>query len=81
VPPVEADIPADGFRSEDRAFQRRIHDLLIELLASAPFDNLRVPILWLNPAERSGWAECIFNATAPLLASVAAARAGENAPR
>jgi hypothetical protein len=81
VPPVAADIPADGFRSEDRAFQKRIHDLLIELLASAPFDKLRAPLLWLDPAARSGWAESIFNAAAAFLASSAAARAGERAPR
>jgi hypothetical protein len=81
VPPVEADIPADGFRSEDRAFQRRIHDLLIELLRSAPFDNLRAPILWLDPAERNGWAGRIFNAAAPFLVSLAAARAAERTAR
>jgi AAA domain len=81
VPPVAADIPADGFRSEDRAFQRRIHDLLIELLASAPFKNLRAPILWLNPAERSVWAEQIFDAALPFLAPSATARAGESAAR
>ncbi len=81
VPPVEADIPADGFRSEDRAFQRRIHDLLIELLASPPFNNLRAPALWLDPSERSNWAESIFNAAAPFLAASAAAHAGEGAAR
>jgi hypothetical protein len=79
VPPVEADIPADGFRSEDRAFQRRIHELLIELLASAPFNNFRAPVYWLDPAERSSWAERIFTAAAPFLASSAVARASEGA--
>jgi thymidylate kinase len=81
VPPVEADIPADGFRSEDRAFQQRIHDQLIELLASEPFHNLRAPLLWLEPAQRSGWAERIFDTAAPFLALSAAARAGEAAAR
>jgi AAA domain len=81
VPPVEADIPADGFRSGDRAFQQRIHDLLIELLASAPFNNLRAPIVWLDPAERRAWAECIFNAAAPFLAPSAAAHAGDTTAR
>src|SRR5271154_2641338 len=76
VPPVETEIPADGFRSEDRAFQKRIHDLLIELLASAPFNNLRAPIVWLDPIERPTWAERIFGATVPLLASSATAREG-----
>jgi len=81
VPPVAADIPADGFRSEDRAFQQRIHDLLIELLASAPFNNLRAPILWLDSAERSGWAERIFATTAPFLAPSVAPRAGKSTAR
>ncbi len=81
VPPVEADIPADGFRSEDRAFQQRIHDLLIELLASPPFNDLRTPILWLEPAERRAWAERIFDAAAPILAPAAVARGGEGAAR
>ena len=43
VPPVEEAIPRDGFRSEDRAFQLRIHNLLIELLDSPPFNNLPAP--------------------------------------
>jgi hypothetical protein len=79
VPPIEAEIPADGFRSEDRAFQKRVHDLLVELLASAPFNNLRAPVLWLDPAERRGWAEHVFAAAVPSLAPSAAARAGESA--
>jgi AAA domain len=78
VPPIEAEIPSDGFRSEDRAFQQRIHNQLIGLLAAAPFNNLRAPVLWLDPAERRGWAEYIFAAAAPFLASSAAARAGES---
>jgi hypothetical protein len=81
VPPVEVDIPADGFRSEDRAFQHRIHDLLIDLLASAPFNNLRAPVMWLDPAKRRGWAEHIFHAAAPFLAPSAVARAGDGAAR
>src|SRR5271157_3237484 len=81
VPPVEADIPADGFRSEDRAFQKRVHDLLIELLAATPFNHLRASVLWLAPAERHTWAERILNAAAPLLAVSAGARAGGSAAR
>ena len=73
VPPVAADIPADGFRSEDRAFQRRIHELLVELLAAAPFTNLRAPVMWLDPNERQAWAERIFQAAIPLMDSAAAA--------
>ena len=76
VPPIEAEIPSDGFRSEDRAFQQRIHSQLIGLLASAPFNNLRTPVLWLDPAERRGWAEYIFAAAAPFLAPSAIAGEG-----
>jgi AAA domain len=61
VPPVENGIPSDGFRSEDRAFQARIHALLGELLASQPFQHLRAPILWLEARERRVWAERIFS--------------------
>jgi nicotinamide riboside kinase len=67
VPPVTAEIPADGFRSEDRAFQRRIHELLAELLAAAPFNNLRAPVMWLDPSGRPAWAERIFETAIPLL--------------
>ena len=81
VPPVEADIPADGFRSEDRVFQKRIHDLLVELLASAPFNHLRAPIVWLDPAERRTWAEHIFNRAASFLTPSAIAHGGEGGSR
>jgi hypothetical protein len=81
VPRIEADIPADGFRSGDRAFQQRIHDLLFELLAAAPFNHPRGPVLWLDPAARSGWAERILSAATPCLAPAAAARAGDTTPR
>jgi thymidylate kinase len=74
VPPVDAGIPSDGFRSEDRAFQERIHQLLIELLASPPFNRLRAPVLWLEAGERRVWAERIFAAAAPLVESASAAR-------
>lgn len=75
VPPVAFEIPSDGFRSEDRAFQQRIHVLLNELLAAPPFDNMRASILWLDPRERRLWAERrIFAAVRPLLDSAPAAR-------
>lgn len=74
VPPIENDIPRDGFRSEDRAFQERIHNLLLNLLASAPFDNLRAPVLWLESRDRRVWAGHIFAAVVPLLKSGALAR-------
>ena len=60
VPVFESPITPDGFRSEDRAFQRRIHELLVELLASAPFNNARAPVLWLDASGRSVWAERIL---------------------
>lgn len=69
IPIVEEAIPRDGFRSEDRAFQLRIQDLLIELLASPPFNNLLAPIIWLDANERANWAERIVNAAAPLIES------------
>jgi thymidylate kinase len=67
VPPVAAEIPSDGFRSEDRAFQQRIHDLLVELLSSSPFNELHSPVLWLKAEERNQWADRIVTAAAPLL--------------
>ena len=73
VPPIEADITPDGFRSEDRTFQRRIHELLIELLGATPFNNLRAPVMWLNPKERSTWAERVVSAAVPLMSNAATA--------
>jgi nicotinamide riboside kinase len=73
VPPVVQEIPADGFRSEDRDFQQRIHELLIELLTSSPFNQLRSPVLWLKAYERNGWADRIIIAVSPLLSDKTAA--------
>jgi thymidylate kinase len=81
VPPIEGGIQSDGFRSEDRAFQQRIHELLVELLASAPFDRLRTPVLWLEARDRRIWAERIFAAASPLLESAAAPGARDAASR
>ena len=67
IPIVEEGIPRDGFRSEDRAFQLRIHELLTELLASAPFNKLPAPVIWLDASDRSNWAERIVSAAAPLV--------------
>jgi nicotinamide riboside kinase len=67
VPTIQGEIPRDGFRSEDREFQSRIHNLLIELLASPPFNNLSAPIIWLDTEKRSNWAERIVNVTVPLI--------------
>lgn len=63
VPPGDTEIPPDGFRSEDRAFQLRIHELLIELLNAPPFDQLTGPVMWLDAHERANWAQQIFEAT------------------
>lgn len=60
VPKGDAGIPRDGFRSEDRAFQMRIHELLIELLSAAPFDRLARPVKWLRADDRAHWAKQIF---------------------
>jgi thymidylate kinase len=79
VPPIEGGIQSDGFRSEDRAFQQRIHELLIELLDSPPFDRLRTPVLWLEARDRRFWAERIFAAASPLLESAAAPSAAVRA--
>ncbi len=65
VPTVEEGIPRDGFRSEDRAFQLRIHDLLIELLASPPFNTLPAPVIWLDAGDRGNWAHRILGAALP----------------
>jgi hypothetical protein len=67
VPPVEEAIPRDGFRSEDRAFQLRIHNLLIELLVSPPFNSLPARVIWLDAEDRANWAHKIVSAVVPLI--------------
>ncbi len=62
VPPLMAGIVPDGFRSEDRDFQRRIHDLLQEMLNGPPFLGLRNRVQWLEAQERARWGERIFAA-------------------
>jgi nicotinamide riboside kinase len=81
VPPVAEEIPADGFRSEDRAFQQRIHEWVIELLSSAPFNQLREPVLWLEADERDRWAERISAGVAPLRARIVPASTPESSAR
>src|SRR5580698_11515998 len=71
VPPVAFEIPSDGFRSEDRAFQQRIHDLLVELLSSEPFNRMRASVRWLKAEDRGQWAELIVAAVAPLVSNKA----------
>lgn len=72
VPPLDNGIQPDGFRSEDRAFQVRIHALLQELLSADPFANLQSRVVWLETRERRVWAERIFAASVPLLNAPAA---------
>ena len=72
IPIVEEGIPRDGFRSEDRAFQLRIQDLLIELLASSSFNKLFAPVIWLDASERGIWAERIVSAAVPLIEGASA---------
>jgi GTPase SAR1 family protein len=67
VPTVEEEIPRDGFRSEDRAFQLRIHDLLLELLGSPPFNALPARVMWLDAQDRDNWAYKIVSAAVPLM--------------
>jgi nicotinamide riboside kinase len=67
VPPLDDGIQSDGFRSEDRSFQLRIHALLEELLAVDPFDELRSRVMWLETSERGVWAERIFARSISLL--------------
>ena len=74
VPPIEGGIEPDGFRSEDRAFQRRIHELLGEMLESEPFNKLQARVLWLETGERQLWAERTIAVTRSLIQSESRAR-------
>lgn len=74
VPPLAGQIQADGFRSEDRAFQRRIHELLNELLDDPAFAGARQRVLWLDERNRSSWAERAFATAIPLVRAVAASQ-------
>jgi len=67
VPPLAEEIQADGFRSEDRAFQRRIHELVNELLDDSAFAGVRKRVVWLDERDRSAWGERIFAAAVPLM--------------
>jgi len=67
VPPLAEEIQPDGFRSEDRAFQRRIHTLLKEMLDDSAFAGVREHVMWLDERDRSAWGERIFAAAVPLM--------------
>ena len=61
VPPSTDGIQPDGFRSDDTAFQKRIHELLLELLAAPPFRDNAPQITWLRADDRPTWAQEIFS--------------------
>jgi nicotinamide riboside kinase len=65
IPPFAEAIIRDGFRSEDRDFQRRIDELLKELLQEPPFDALRERVVWMDGPDLSQWAQRIFAAAFP----------------
>lgn len=65
ISPFAEPIIRDGFRSEDRAFQSRIDELLKHLLEQAPFDALRERVVWMEGPDRGLWAERIFAAAFP----------------
>ena len=60
IPPFAEAIRPDGFRSEDRAFQMRIDELLRELLADATFAAVRERVTWLGGDDRQKWAARIL---------------------
>jgi hypothetical protein len=76
VPCALGEITPDGFRSEDRAFQHRIHSLLIELLSTLPFSRVHNSVLWLDPRAHRFWGQQIFAAALPLIEKRAAFRKG-----
>jgi len=65
VPILEAEIPPDGFRSEDRQFQRRIHELLDGLMRQPPFAPFADRVCWLESGSRSDWVGKIAAALGP----------------
>ncbi|HET6199364.1 MAG TPA: AAA family ATPase [Candidatus Acidoferrales bacterium] len=74
VPLSEAEIQADGFRSEDRAFQRRIHELLKELLDDSAFAGVRKRVIWLDERERLAWGERVIEAAIPIVRAAHSAK-------
>jgi len=74
IAPQAGPIAPDGFRSEDRAFQQRIHDLLLDLLNDPQFAHLRGSLIWLDRANRRDWAERIFALAFPVARAADAAQ-------
>jgi GTPase SAR1 family protein len=81
VPPIAGSIVPDGFRSEDRAFQERIHDLLGELLDAPKFRRYSERVIWLRAEGRNEWGNKIFRAALRLIEAdvqaVVAPRSGD----
>jgi hypothetical protein len=77
--PLAGQIQPDGFRSEDVAFQRRIHVLLNELIAEPAFAGLRGRVVWLEERERAAWGEDVLGAASARLQRVASTAAGKSA--
>ncbi len=67
VPPLADGIPPDGFRSENLEFQERVHELIEEILESAPFAKLQDRVVWLDKRDRRVWGERVFAAAMPML--------------
>lgn len=63
------EIRRDGFRSEDRAFQSRIHELLKKFLEESALTGLREGVIFLEGPDRMQWAERIFATTFPTVPS------------
>jgi hypothetical protein len=79
VPLLAEQIQPDGFRSEDVAFQQRIHVLLNELVGERAFADLHGRLLWLESSERPAWAGRVFDAATAHLRGATAAGAGNSA--
>ena len=67
VPTLADGITPDGFRSEDRAFQQQIEKILLDLLATDPFQKISPRVKWLEARDRRVWGERIFAAAVPHL--------------
>lgn len=67
VPAATANITADGFRSQDHAFQVQIEKILNDLLHCAPFQNVAKKVTRLSPSDRANWAQQIFESSLPHL--------------
>jgi len=67
VPTLADGITPDGFRSEDRAFQQQIEKILLDLLATDPFQKIGPRVKWLEARDRRVWGERIFAAAVPHL--------------